>query len=82
MGSGDMEVEEGGIMFLFFIVVGCFSIIIGYISIFRPGTIIKLSRVANRLIITDYGYVRHHKLSGALFLIIGAILFYVGFQIV
>ena len=65
-------------MFIFLIIVGCFSIITGYICIFHPKTIIKLSQIGNRMIITDYGYVQHHKISGVVFIIIGAVLFYVG----
>jgi hypothetical protein len=68
-------------MFFVLILVGCFAIITGYFSIFRPSTIIKLSQLGNRLVATDYGYVRYHKLSGFLFITVGAILFYVGFSL-
>ena len=68
-------------MFYLLIMVGCFAIVTGYVSIFRPNTIIKLSQLGNRLVATDYGYVRYHKLSGFLFISIGAVLFYVGFSI-
>jgi hypothetical protein len=68
-------------MFYALILVGCFAILTGYFSIFRPNTIIKLSQLGNRLVATDYGYVRYHKVSGILFISIGAFLFYVGFSI-
>lgn len=68
-------------MFLIFIFVGCCAIITGYVSLFRPGTIIKLSQIGNRLITTDYGYIRYHKVSGFMFISIGALLFYVGFTL-
>lgn len=69
-------------MFLFLIAVGCCSIITGYICIFRPDTIIKLSQLGNRMIVTDYGYVQHHIVSGVILVIIGAVLFYVGVTVI
>ena len=60
------------------IIIGLLSIISGYLYFFRPDVIIKLSSIGNRLITTDYGFIRYHKLSGIVLLLIGCVLFYVG----
>lgn len=67
-------------MFVVIVLIGVFSIITGYLCLFRPNTIIRLTEIGNRLIVTDYGYIQHRKISGLLFILIGTGLFYVGMK--
>lgn len=68
-------------MFFVFIAIGILSVVSGYILIFRPNTLIKWSHLGNRLILTDYGYIRHHRFSGIVLIVLGAFLFFTGMNL-
>ncbi len=65
---------------LVLVIIGLLSIISGYLYVFRPDIVIKLSGIGNRLITTDYGFIRYHKFSGLVLLCVGCLLFYVGIK--
>ena len=63
------------------IIVSFVSILSGYFYLFRPGFIIKMSKVSNRLISTDHNFIQYRKYSGVILLSIGVFLFFVGIKI-
>ncbi|MCG8605867.1 hypothetical protein MJD09_12850 [bacterium] len=64
-------------MVIFFI-AGIMFLIFSVMFFFAPRVIVKLSQMGNKLIFTDYRYVSHRKLSGAVLLIMSAVMFYLG----
>ena len=60
------------------IVVGVISLLMGYMYLFRPESIIKLSSIGNRLVTTDHELIRFRLISGILMILAGGLMFIVG----
>lgn len=60
------------------IVVGVISLFMGYLYLFRPESIIKLSSIGDRLISTDHELIRFRLVSGILMILAGGLMFIVG----
>ena len=60
------------------IVVGVISLLMGYLYLFRPESIIKLSSIGNRLVTTDHELIRFRLISGILMILAGGLMFIVG----
>lgn len=60
------------------VVVGVISLVMGYLYLFRPESIIKLSSIGNRLVTTDHELIRFRLFSGVLMLLAGGLMFIVG----
>ena len=60
------------------VIIGLISLTAGYLYLFRPESIIRLSRIADRLISTDHQIIRHRTASGIAMLVAGCLIFYVG----
>jgi len=60
------------------VVVGVISLLMGYMYLFRPESIIKLSSIGNRLVTTDHELIRFRLISGILMILAGGLMFIVG----
>ena len=60
------------------IVVGVISLLMGYLYLFKPESIIKLSSIGNRLVTTDHELIRFRLISGILMILAGGLMFIVG----
>ena len=60
------------------VIIGLISLIAGYLYLFRPESIIRLSRMGDRLVSTDHEMIRHRTASGIAMLVAGCLIFYVG----
>ena len=60
------------------IVVGVISLLMGYLYLFRPESIIKLGSLGNRLITTDHELIRFRLISGIFMILAGCLMFIVG----
>lgn len=63
------------------IIISAVSILSGYLYLFRPELIIRLSKASNRLISTDHSFIQYHKYSGIILLFVGVFLFFIGIKI-
>ncbi len=64
-----------------FIVAGLMFMGFSFLFFFAPGLIVKLSKIGNKLVFTDYGSVARPKLSGAVLLIMSLVMLYMGVQL-
>lgn len=64
-----------------FILAGLMFMGFSFLFFFAPGLIIKMSKIGNKLVFTDYRPVAHRKLSGAVLLIMSLVMFYIGVQL-
>ena len=64
-----------------FILAGLMFMGFSFLFFFAPGLIVKMSKIGNKLVFTDYGSVAHPKLSGAVLLIMSLVMLYIGLQL-
>ncbi len=64
-----------------FIIAGLIFMGFSCLFFFAPGFIVKLSKIGNKLVFTDYGSVAHPRLSGAVLLIASLVMLYMGMQL-
>ena len=64
-----------------FILAGLIFMGFSFLFFFAPGLIVKMSKIGNKLVFTDYGSVARPKLSGAVLLIASLVMLYIGVQL-
>ncbi len=64
-----------------FIAAGLLFLIFSILFFFAPEIIVKLSKIGNKMIFTDYRSVSHRKLSGIVLLIMSFVMFYLGIKL-
>lgn len=64
-----------------FILLGLLFVVFGLLFIFAPYAVVKISEVCNRMVFTDAKTLAHKNWSGAILLIAGILMFYLGFRI-
>ena len=64
-----------------FILAGLMFMGFSFLFFFAPGLIVKMSKIGNKLLFTDYGSVAHPKFSGAVLFIMSLVMIYIGVQL-
>ncbi len=64
-----------------FILAGLMFMGFSFLFFFAPGLIVKMSKIGNKLLFTDYGSVAHPKFSGAVLFIMSLVMLYMGVQL-
>ncbi len=64
-----------------FIIAGLMFMGFSFLFFFAPGLIVKMSKIGNKLVFTDYGSVAHPKFSGTVLFIMSLVMLYVGVQL-
>jgi len=58
---------------------GLLLFLVSLILIFKPGLLIRLNKATDKVVFTDSGLFANPYVSGIIFIVLGAILIYLGF---
>jgi len=72
--------QSGVILFYIFLILGSISIIFGFIFIFKPEILIKLSEVGNRVVFSEKAVYANPRFFGIVLVIIATAIFYLDFK--
>ena len=64
-----------------FILIGIITLLLGFMYLFAPGTLIKLSSLLNQIVSTDHKTMKYRISVGVIFIIIGIFFLFMAYYL-